>query len=234
MQNRFFEINFRKSLIAVMLISSLCLGCGTFVYASNYAPRILPDPGDKQSSCRVLPMGGGPSAAFMLAEAEAVISLLEKEKSSLKEQLLQTQDGLQKTEARLTAQLAVLTKAKPELEVKLSLLEEEKSSLIKQLSVLGNIKLDCENKLKTDLSGLREEKFSLKEQLVALTRDKEEASFKASLLEKEKYSLKKEQSLLEKKTKENEVGLNDQLAVLIKSKQEDRLQLLKRTNKLSR
>lgn len=88
MPDKFFKKNFHKSLVAVIGISSLGLACD-----------ILPA-GLKLSQLNSLVYAGDNYVnrpGFLYAEAEAVIGLLEKERSSLQEQLLRTQYDLNKT-----------------------------------------------------------------------------------------------------------------------------------------
>ncbi|MBU4252643.1 MAG: hypothetical protein KKC39_00255 [Candidatus Omnitrophica bacterium] len=245
--------NSPKCLAAVMVISFLWLGSDVFVgglkppqannlvYASDEPERTLPASGSQRPSWRVISMEEGPSLGSMLAEAETVISLLEKEKSSLKNQLLQTENNLKELEAKLNDQLAALTKAKQEDEIKLAsqkaelgIQDKEVSSLNKQLNAFGKSKLN-EEKLKTSLAALEEEKSSLKkqlaqienslkeaeaklnDQLAALAKAKKEMEAKFTLLGNERTSLKEQISALEKSKLDSE---NELKACLSKLREE--------------
>jgi len=102
--------------------------------------------------------------------------LLEKEKSSLKEQLLQAEDNLKKIDGRLNDQLTALTKSKQEAEVKLgsevNLLNQKQKEAEDRIKALKNEELSLRagfekqiDFLNTKISALNDKNSNLQKEL---------------------------------------------------------------------
>ncbi|MBU4252349.1 MAG: hypothetical protein KJ647_05155, partial [Candidatus Omnitrophica bacterium] len=173
MLSKFFKKKYRKSLAAIMVVSSLWLGYDTFaIWLESTQANNLIYASDNLTK----------TSGFIFAEAEASLSLLEKEKSSLKEQLLRAENNLKYTELKLNNQIVFLGKEKSSLKEQLLQTEDN----FKKTEALLNDQLTALTKSK------QEAEAKLNDQLTALTKSKQEAEASLSLLEKEASSLKEQ------------------------------------------
>ncbi len=222
MLNRFFKVHFRKRLFIVLLFSFLWLSIGrlgNFLEISQTSDLVYAGDNSNQS------------LDFMLAQAEAVINLLEQEGAVLKEQLRQSQDALSKAETKLNNRFLALTQPQQETqrkladqEAKINLQKKEISTLKAQLRNLEKTLSDSQSQLKAELARLKAEKLNLEKELSTLGEYKAdgESKLKSELdtLKQNKISLQAQLEQVTNDLKVAETRLSDQLAQATKYQEE--------------